>query len=1114
MSIAHTYPVFEPDQVLTNRHLNDLFNYLDEQDRLTRCKLLGSGIVCGLEISHANSTINITKGCGLTSQGYIILFCDHIGENGYKYYMPFARPPFPNDIDLIVQCGPDPDRNNIPFYAFATDRTRAEAVNTGIFYLLTQQDFDALTNKNGVIPLSQGSILDQYVVVLFLDANELRLKNCDTNDCNDKGSVIDFEIKPLLVHKRLLARNDRGGLGSNLSFQHIELRRYNVPVKNLNSTDDILNAFAQLLDDGMLQRLANDLTQSFETYSYLLSEVTTNPFGTLADLKKDMDFILNFHPFLIQYYYDFIYDLIHALYEFRHRLYTITSECCGNEMRFPFHLALGEATLNTNANAHMAYREYFIYSPLFDRENERSGEIRSLLMRMILMYQDFLITERALRERKPGLPQDIRITPSQYGHHFLSERCIPYYYKAIHDQGDAIPQDLYYFWNFNKTKHGHAAFNLSYNASEYNSADTVLHPLIYDIEWNNFFRVEGHIGRNINTALAGVKSIQQNFNLPFEVVALSADYIGALLRGEDPQCMIQDLDADYRVLIAEFICRMHDALCYIGKLNYQAPRNGFVGEAFSAMRTATERASASAAATAGAHATTESTAARALFPFAAESMSMAVSHPFISSLVAEFQATNIYRKGDTLSRLCAPPANTYGSYYILNVLQHNGRFVNPVPANATAPQTVLQRQLFNFIDSVESMLQILMTTQLGELDTVAFKTVHEGFEAQVNAVTSSVLALFRQQENAANARNEWASDYLLDLFVTNSQMLLHTCIVERLDALRSEWLRRLAQYRLAKNFNYYFKKHGGIEHKAGVPRGGTFILVYHEERGGRTVDVNSLFLNSHLNNLLLSQFHELLHPDVSLETQEAKAKLLSVATLYRDPELYIRFKDVMQQYLDDCKDLPDDKRKAITTIINQPPDAKRYQVPNGAVIADFYVPYICCSDCAPIAYVFSEEPSITVARAFCKTDKGPYTIDVSPSGGVIKVDNQDLPDDKFIPSAYHTGTHTITYSINNKTVSATVEISSPPRAKLSHRPIEINVHTVQFVLETNARPGAKFDWDYGDGQTLSTIDPAQLSHTYTANQAKQQFTVNLVITDGPCKISRQDTVEIANVIIG
>ncbi|MBP6827175.1 MAG: hypothetical protein KA165_11505, partial [Saprospiraceae bacterium] len=44
------YPVFEANQVLTNRHLNQGFNYHDEQERLTRANLIGIGIVCGLEV--------------------------------------------------------------------------------------------------------------------------------------------------------------------------------------------------------------------------------------------------------------------------------------------------------------------------------------------------------------------------------------------------------------------------------------------------------------------------------------------------------------------------------------------------------------------------------------------------------------------------------------------------------------------------------------------------------------------------------------------------------------------------------------------------------------------------------------------------------------------------------------------------------------------------------------------------------------------------------------------------------------------------------------------------------------------------------------------------------
>ncbi|HTE12503.1 MAG TPA: hypothetical protein VK645_16080, partial [Chitinophagaceae bacterium] len=1003
MSIANTFPVFEPDQVLTNQHLNDLFNYLDQQDRLTRCKLMGSGIVCGLEISHTSDTINITKGCGLTSQGYIILFCDHTGEEGYKYYMPFTRPAFPNDLQLISQCPPDPNRNNILFYA---SDVAGAASNNPIQLLLTQKEFDALADKTGVIPLSQGSNLSQYAVVLFLDASEQNLKNCDTNDCNDKGSRMELTIVPLLVDKILLFRNN--GNGEKSTYQPVRLRRYNVPLKNLTSSDAVLNAFVALMDDATLSRLANDLEYCFLNYQYLLNGITTNPFGSLADFKKNLLFIIKFHPVLIQYYYDFIYDLLKALYEFRYKAHSITSECCGDEMKFPFHLTLGEATVNTSTAIQSAYRQYFVYSPLFDAQNDGSNELRSLLMRMILMYQQFLIVEKSFLESKTVLPRETKITPSNYGHYSLSDRCIPYYYSPVQQKNAVVPGDLYYYWDFSKTKRGNAGSNLSYNAAAYSNADMVINPLFYEIEWYNFYRVEGHIGKNINTALTEVKSLQQNFNLPFDTVALSADYIGALVKGEEPQCSILDLESDYRILIAEFICKLHDTFCYVAKLGFTPPLQILTGvftNATAGASGSTTRKSAGAKKTAA----TKAKTAEKLLAAIPDTINIVTDHPFISGLVSEFQAIAAYTKGNTLVRLCAPAANTIGSYYNNSIIANKGKFVNPIQATDSSANAVLYRHFFEFTDSVESMLQILMTNSLSVLNTSSFKAAYNRFEAEVNVINMAMLDFIKALD-ANDKIPDFTIDYLLDLFVDNVQMVMHTCIVERLDALKSEYLRRVAQYRLAKNFSYYFRTHSGIEHKAGVPRGGTFILVYHEERRNRLVDINSLYINSELSSTLLTNFRELLSDDVQLDTLEAKAKMLAVATLYQDPALYLRFKDVMQQYLDNCTNLPPDKKTQISVIINQPPSAASgFQLTDGMVIADFYVPYMCCSDCPPIAYILPTPPAppddkpVVKAISVCRSVKELPLEPNLPAGAIIKVltSEGNIMDDKLIihPSA-------------------------------------------------------------------------------------------------------------------
>jgi hypothetical protein len=52
---AH-YPKFEQNQILSSSHLNQLRQYLDESNRLTRVRLSGVGIVCGLKLTYNKTT--------------------------------------------------------------------------------------------------------------------------------------------------------------------------------------------------------------------------------------------------------------------------------------------------------------------------------------------------------------------------------------------------------------------------------------------------------------------------------------------------------------------------------------------------------------------------------------------------------------------------------------------------------------------------------------------------------------------------------------------------------------------------------------------------------------------------------------------------------------------------------------------------------------------------------------------------------------------------------------------------------------------------------------------------------------------------------------------------
>ncbi len=1077
MNTAKSYPVFEADQVLTNRHLNDLFNYLEQHDRLTRIKLIGSGIVCGLDISfQEKDSITVSKGCGLSSQGYLLTFCD----TTFSHFAPYNTRNFPGDLLFIKQCEDDKTYPK-PFYR--------EAFKDGIFQLLTSAEFADLKadEKQNAVAFSDNSKVDlqKYAVVLFLETEEENLKNCDTNDCNDKGSRMDFEVKALLVEKAILDELKKkqektvpaGKPTVTPDLHHVELKRYNVPVQDLKSSDEVLQAFATLVDDAKLRSISEVLNYCFIHYYYLLEDETSNPFENVFEqFKKLRDEILKNNPILIQYFYDFIDDVLKAYYEFKYKVFEVSTSCGGDEMKFPLHLALGEATENTSTEIQSNYREYFIYSPLFNNQKDKLAEVRLLFTRIKLLISEVdFISIRNFENRI------VKATPGRYGQADLSDRCIPYHYNVT-EPG----QELYHFWSYDKTRRGNYRFNLGYNAFQYCTADNVVHPLLYDIERFDFFRIEGHIGKNITNAITLVKTLQVENNLPFDITALSADYIGALVRGEEPQCVIEDLESNYRMLIAEYICKVHDSFCFAAKLPFVIPDRILNFTAANFARVSAEDAS-----------TLKST-----ISFNPDVLAKA-NHPFTSALVNEFQAVKQYTKGDTLLKLCNPGINTIGSTYIAM----KGQFKNPVTINTDQPVTSIQFHSFEFVDSIESILELVMNNELADLNTTELKSRYDRLEKEIGVLTAfAVLFLQKLESNDQSHVSDLASDLYLDLLIFNLQTILNSCFVEQAEALKSEYNRRMAKYRLAKNFSYYFKNHGGIEHKAGVPRGGTFILVYHEERRNRFIDKNSLFVNKDLGNLMVSRFRDLIQPDVPLDTLTYQTKLLQTSILYKDPELYVRFKDVLTQYLDDCKDLPDNRRKDLTDLINREPRPKHFELTDGMVIADFYIPYMCCSDCPPIAYILPEKPQEAEAptikigkNSFCSNDNASFPVTVTPQGGVVSGSGISVQNDGsfvFKPASAGAGLHTLTYTANGKTASAQVEVILTPVAKFSYV-VQVNgaMTILAITNETTGRTATTtYEW-FRDGKSFSKDENPSPFEFKTAGPVKN---IKLIVSNGAC----------------
>lgn len=1072
------YIVFEPDQVLTNDHLNETFNYLDQQNRWTRNKLIGIGIVCGLEIVLKTGVIEITKGCGVTSQGYLIVQ----DTTDYTYYIPYTPVAVPPDLPFTH--GP-----NLPFFSpFCQGKS--------VWQLITDAQYQALESAQqlqAVTISSATSFLTDYVVVLFLEANETGLINCNMLDCNNAGATMAFTIRPLLVQISDLPAVTAGSTGNtqtipitNLNIpQTPVLKRYNVPYAGLTDTNDVLNAFVNLVDDATLTLISNAYTFAWEKYGGILS-VTTNPFTSLlSNLQSYRNLILTKNPVFIQYFYDLLDDMIKAYHEFLSMTSEMEGTCCPDENLFPLHLILGAASAATSVYTADPYRNYFIYSALFSKMGDDSAGAALLFNRMVIIASSFTVPSTASL-----LQSTIIATPSQYEHFPLSQRAIPYYY-TLNTSG----AELYKYWNYYKTSQGNAASNLSYNANLYSSAAPIVTPLLYDIERFNFFRIEGHIGQQQNTALSNIQNLVSTYNLPFDVVAVSADQLssGASL----PQCSMNDLNVDYNLIIAEASCKIHITFCFVTKLPYETVANTKTGTTYYAMLNVPQPK---------------------VQQFSAFKLNQETILPAAAVL------TDVYKKGDFMNTYCPSVANTVGSGY-LAALSSTGVFTNPVTIDQGNPLTVFYYYLFEYVDAVESLMYELNTNTLATIDMTSFNTIYARYiGATLLLITLLTDATAVADQDAAGTGNaqfiSLVEDLQLALLIDELTLLTTICIDDRLQVLVTEYNNRLSNYQQQLNFLTYFKNHTGLEHKAGVPKGGTFVLVYRS--GSTDSDISTAAATTTGNSASASVIAS--SRVTSARSVDISAQQQTAANEYQISDSDLK---AISSFVSDCSSASLTTRQNIIGILKKvprKPPQQGYSITDGTVIADFYIPYLCCSDCPPVAYITSAsapaqqtKPTITMNTTFCDIDTTAEPITPSAPGGKLSITNAaggtvnglDAAKMTFTPSQAGAGTYQITYTLNNVAsdpVTVTV-LATPHAPAFTFKNKDLKNDDGTLVVEvtfstTSPNNAYTYKWKFGTGFSETTATGTSVSLTASLNLKKNpkglKTSVTLTASNGTC----------------
>jgi hypothetical protein len=934
-----TYPVFEANQVLTNRHLNQVFDYLDEQERLTRANLIGIGIVCGLEIklTTGNTSVLLSKGCGVTSEGYLIV--EPAEEVALVEYKTYTLPDEVTEYLPFKYDAPDPNDNN------KTIRKQYDLWEL----------FEAGEPNSTKLTAAPANFLNDKAVLLFLELKKDGLRNCSPNNCDDKGAEVTATVRRLLVRvadlmKIIAAANGQGTaltpadlesvLLARLKLPDIRLPRYNVPNTEPATSEDVYSGFLDVFRAyQVVSATGSALSEAYKAFEpLLLDDFPADPFA--ADFSNKFGF-LDTAPTstgqvrFLQYYYDLFDDLLKAYDEFRWKGAELMCACCPPGGLFPRHLMLG--VLRPDLVQHPGiFRHPFLASSAISGCEERTEEVQLLFRRLVEMVRSFTESPQVptLKVKNKTIPH-IRITPSKLADVPLSDKAIPYYYA----QNGAPP--LFQQWNARRTRRGRANQNLSYRSYQYTPAPPlfVTEPLRYDLEPYNFLRVEGHLNQNYQDALEALLQMKETFRLPIEIIALRTGAFDEKISVDLSQetCRFQDLESLYDVTREEWFCFLAKMVVYM----YDLPRvqGGTVGN---------------------------------------------------PTKPSQFTLLNNYAPGFLIR------PNSIGEWFESYITGQSGAvpdwtsitnvLVDAIEDTSPTSTNPLIRWCFVYIMKASEYLK----ADIRDFNFSKFKAQFDGLHSISKALEA------RREAGTGNLQGggeilhwEEIDDRLEDL--------LNTCIPEKFKAILDEYARRIIEVKQKQFLSFFLQRNPGIQHKAGVPMGGTFILVYHDDiepvidneinvfRPGDliatiTQGAGSVITKGNVVSVATTkQKDSVANRILSLNTLSENDKKVIISALGR-PEAEVALAGARGNPLD----------AAVEQIISETVEG----LSDGTVIADFFLPYLCCSDCSPVQFSLPAIPPTFAFEVGCTDAKNQAEVTITPSGGVapysIKVDGNDF----------------------------------------------------------------------------------------------------------------------------
>ena len=957
-AVQDTYPLFEANQVLSNLHLNQLFDYLGEQERVTRANLIGIGISCGLtlKLDDATTTLHLAPGCGITTEGYLVVEADPVALTSYREYN------LPLDIDYpLLRDKSQPGRPAYPMW---------ELFPAG------EPEVTALSAPSG--------FLSNKAVLLFVELKKEGLRNCSPNDCNDRGSQLAVTVRRLLMAAtdldKVIAEGaaEGGGLTTSdlearmlarLKLPDLRLPRYDLPNSSPTTTEHVLSAFRAVFHDAKLAKGTGEaLSAAYAAFApLLLDRYPADPFSGFAAKLGFLDdgYGTTAQIGFLQYYYDLFDDLLRAYDEMRWKGVELLCACVPSDLLFPRHLMLGVPRAD-GINAGF-YRNGFQPACAGDQLRD---EFVTLFARLVGMVDSFT-HQPTLPKQDTSTPQDnrIRLTPSFLGPGPVGHKALPYYYAL-----DGSPP-LHHLWSPARGRRLRANHTLGYRSTEYTPAAPlfVTEALRFDLEPHNFLRVEGHLGRPYQQVVNTLLTFRTRYRLPIEVLALRTGAFeeDAPLNDKDA-ARFADLETLYDVLredvlttLAEGIRVMYDVAAQTD-LPAGAPKHFLLKQ----------------------RAPQFTFDANTLGAWYEKYLNAFMSRPYIEVDQKEIDVNAIimlYCSIFTGVTGLSPNffAHVVSIYYMTKLAQ-------------TLPATLAAMAFVDFENKCEDLIAL----------------THHFRDQQAGTV-------------AADLQQYMPAEELIDHF----DRVLNGCHLDAIRALHDEMLRRIRELKQQQVLAYFLQKHPGIEHKAGVPLGGTFIVVYHGDGppagpGGAATDFLVAAPGGERGQPAM--------PGAARRPARAEAMRRAVERLGSDNR-YAGDADV-QILISALADEGAGFAAAGPAAFAATPIADFADgIANGTVVADFFLPYRCGGDGSAIQYVLPQPPLGLSIALGCTDAKGVASATLTPEGGMQPISYQldGQPYKKLDgPIALAVGEHTLVIRDSAGAESAPQQVTVPSTLRL------------------------------------------------------------------------------------